>query len=591
MPDSDRELVIPLGIDRRKAKQQLAEHEGETRQSIDRTTAYETASFEKRLEAARRVDAQRKADAAKTAEGVKSIEDQYILKDYQARVTAEQKKQQLSRQTTEKYLEQQVKIARANESLASGFAGTAAAGIAIGAVTGVMSAITSVTEQGRAKAAELAKEFLATRDALRALASATGQPASGKLAVDTALFGAKTGLGAEKSRQFLEPFESAAGDIKGQKLSAPEYDKFREYSATLAQAKNLDPSVAGELAGSVASHEDFAAKGQGGIEAAARFKQGMGILEMGKGHVAKLAPQMQKLMGLVSENKMESHFRNFSEAASLVSTQAQGNPEEAAVHTLHGARGLFDFQNKDKAEFFKRAGIAPDASATEAFQAANRVIGEEVQKGLTVDQAVDKLGLGKDIREKDAYVQAYLARDTAFAANVARANAPLPVAETEKEMADYKATQPGMMAQQKGAGEAQAAVKGSEGSGWEVLKQGARNKLGEGRLNGSWEKAGYTALSGFGYFGMGSAEDMMVEGEALRMKSPTAAANPFLSTMGMATNAGGMRDQAIATANNEPLPADTVQAVKNFTAALNKQTAAALRAPAALPSSPPQMGR
>src|ERR1035437_8611456 len=322
MADDDRELIIPLKLDRTQAKQALAAHEGEARQSIDRTTQHETQAFEQRLANAKKVDEKRKADAKKTAEEIKGIEDQYILKDYEsrvqkeerlaakkkadatrhaetvrgiedqfilkdyhARVGAEQKKQQLSKETTEKYLEQQVRMARANESLASGFGGAAIAGVAIGAVTGVMGAVTSVIEQGRAKAAELAKEFLASRDALRALASATGQPASGVLAVNTALYGAQTGLGAEKSRQFLEPFESAAGGVKGQNLSEAEYGKYRQYAGTLTQAKGLDATTSGEIMGGVLKSENFQAKGQGGLEAAARAQHAIGILETGKGRI------------------------------------------------------------------------------------------------------------------------------------------------------------------------------------------------------------------------------------------------------------------------------------------------------------------
>jgi hypothetical protein len=340
--------------------------------------------------------------------------------------------------------------------------------------------------------------------------------------------------------------------------------------------------------GGVLKSENFQAKGQGGLEAAARAQQAIGILETGKGRIAALAPQMQKMMGFVSESKLESRFSNASEAAALVSTMAEGKPEEAAVHALHGTRGLFDFADKDKAGFFKQSGITPQMSAIEAFRASNQMIGGEVAKGVTVQDALTKFGF-KDIREKEALETAYIARDKAFEPNAAKAAAPLDTAGTEQVMGEYQASQPGMMAQQKGAGEAIGAVKGSEGSGFEVLKQAARNKLSQGgRLNGSWERMGYQALSGFGLFG--NSEDMMTEGEALRMQSKTAGNFGVVGTLGMATNFGGLRDRSIAATNNEPLPADTVKAVKDFTEALNKRTAASA-VPAALPGNPPQMGR
>jgi hypothetical protein len=588
---AERDLTIPIRMDRGPAKQDLAAYEADARASIDRVTAHQQSSFMKELAAHREVLATKKAAEKQSADDVQAIEDQFFLAEYRKQGERIRHEQELASERirlAQKHAKESTFAYQANQAWNSALGSTAAhlAGLAAGAVT--VQGLVGVFKEARDKAQEYANQLLDTKQNLLALAAAAGKKPDTNFAIETLTYGAKTGLGGAKASQFLEPFESRAGGVKGTNISAEEYEKYKEQAGELAAAHGLVPEQAGEIFAGVLKSEKF----DTGAQAAARGNQAVGILEHGTGRIAKLGPQMQQLVALVSQNKLESSFRNASEAAALVSTMAEYNPEESAVLAQRGTSGLRDFGDKDKKAFFKKAGITPEMSAIEAFRAANKAIGGEVAKGVPVDVALEKFGF-KDVREKRALETAYINRDKVFEPQAAAAATEPDVAGTQRELADYERSDVGVRARGRGLIEARTGIEGNRRAAFEAYKETARDELiKEGKLHGSGERAAQEVFSGFGVFG--SAEEAMVE----------ARAGQDLGVIGKEGfgngGRGAIRDQwnhftgSTAEAANRKIAGNTENPewAKSLDA-LSKsiQQAAVSRAPAALPGQPPALGR
>jgi hypothetical protein len=279
MADGDRELVIPLKIDRSGAKKELAAHEGEARQSIDRTTQHETQAFEQRLANAKKVDEKRKADAKKTAEEIKGIEDQYILKDYEsrvqkeerlaakkkadatrhaetvrgiedqyilkdyhARVGAEQKKQELQART----------ILQQQEGIAAGIKGVAQFGAGMVGLAGASSVVGIIADQFvrvRDTAIESTKMVRDYRDMVKQLAEMKGTPG---------------GTGAESAAQLQFrklTLQTAPEAIEFQTRSQPGLDT----AVQTGLMKPEEAQVFQALSGSYQAKEGGAAGAQGAL--------------------------------------------------------------------------------------------------------------------------------------------------------------------------------------------------------------------------------------------------------------------------------------------------------------------------------------
>ena len=593
MSDSDRELTIPLKIDRSKAKQDLAAHEADARQSIDRIEAAEKQSGERRAQVSQswlqkhKADLEQKKQAEKqTAAEIQAIEDQHFMAEYRRqgeRIRREQEVILVRRRSTE----ETTLAGRAAQSLTGSLGGVATSMIGIGAAGAAFQTVIGVMSQAREKAAEMGREVLNMRQNLRALAAVSGGEPSNAMAVQTALFGAKTGLGVEGAKQYLEPFESRAGVVKGENLSTTEYEKYKLQSGALAQATGLPAEQAGEIYGGVLKSEKFDTAEQ----ATARAGQVTNILATGTGRIAKLGPQMQKMVAQVSQNHLESAFRNSAEVAALVSTMAERDPEEAATLAERGTSGLRDFGNRDKAGFFKQAGITDQMSAVEAFRAANRAIGEQVQKGISVDTAIKGFGFS-DVREQRALETAYINRDKAFEPQVAKAEAPLDIAGTQGTIANYQASDAGMYRRNLGMAESQQAITGAQQSAYQANLPAARAKLlKEGRLYGSWERTGYEMAA---HVTGGDPEQAMIEAEAQRMQGIGMTSNPLAVAWGRVTGFGGIHENAVAAAGSANVPAALIEEQNRLMREQNdlmRAQGGRAVAPAPLPSSPPQMGR
>lgn len=406
-------------------------------------------------------------------------------------------------------------------------AGIALAGI--GAAVGGIKLVASALNEARRNAAELGKGTLGFLGSIRAVASVAGRRPDQQFASEIQEFGAKTGLGGEGAAQFLESFLGRAQIVKGRNLGDKEFGDYSEAAAKIAVAKGLPNEVAGDLFGGVLKTENFRAKGQGAKEATARAVSAIKILDAGSGKLPILGPQLNELMAtLASESELEGVFRNAGEAAVATSVAAEANPQEAATMVARTAEALRDFEDKDKAAFFKRAGITDRDTFPEAIQKANKVIGEEVAKGIPVDTAIKSFGFDKERIGKRGLKTFYNARETVLKpqlANLAAGEGPGGVAAAQAMIGAYDEEEVvrGMKAEAK-VGQARF-EKGRPETELEIAKREAEARLIGKGLDTSVH---YQFLKGI----MGLAtnrwdgRDAIIESEALRETRRRAGVDP-----------------------------------------------------------------
>lgn len=358
---------------------------------------------------------------------------------------------------------------------------------------------------------ELAKQVISTKDALASLASVAGRRADNQFALETAVFGAQTGLGLEGGRGFLESFLGRAQLAKGRNISGPEFQRFAGMAGAITAAKGIPVELAGDLLGGVVKAEDFQGKGQGAEAAAARAVQTFKILDAGAGKMALLAPQLAMVMSQVSENALESAIPNAGQAAALVSTMAEFNPGEAAVSVMRGVSGLRDFANQDKAGFFARAGITAKDSAIEAFQKSNRLLAGEVAKGVPVDVALQRFGFVEE-RENRALRTAFKARETVFGPQVEAALQAPDASLITPMISEYLATEQGQTRQAEAVAAANQLKEGMRFSALEARKTGIKAGMVGERL-APFSRFGYNLMTFYG--ALGDPEDIIAQRRAL----------------------------------------------------------------------------
>jgi len=513
----------------------------------------------------------RDAKAIRDREG---LEQQYVVKDYQRRVQSEKRRAsleegaygRLAKFKRRALSDEEVAAVAANKAIdasnkkridgamkalgeekdafalgiaqAFGLSGAATkAGTAllgIGAAVGGIKLVAGALGEARRNAQGLGKDALGFLGSIRAVASVAGRRPDQQFASEVQAFGARTGLGGEGAAQFLESFLGRAQIVKGRNLGDKEFGDYSEAAAKIAVAKGLPNEVAGDLFGGVLKTENFRAKGQGAKEAAARAVTAIKILDAGSGKLPILGPQLNELMAtLASESELEGVFRNAGEAAVATSVAAEANPQEAATMVQRTAEALRDFEDKDKAAFFKRAGITDRDTFPEAIQKANKVIGEEVAKGVPVDTAIKSFGFDKERIGKRGLKTFYNARETVLKpqlANLAAGEGPGGVAAAQAMIGAYDQEEVvrGMRGEAK-VGQAKF-EKGRPETELEIAKREAEAKLiGKGLDTG----VGYTLLKGLMSavtFGSRGGRDAIIEAEALRETRRRAGMDPTVQT-------------------------------------------------------------
>lgn len=400
-------------------------------------------------------------------------------------------------------------------------------------------------EDARKKREEFTRGLLDTLSALRQVASVAGRMPNQQFARETASFNAQSGLTPEGGNRFNEAFLGRAQLTRGKMIADAEFDKFRLDAAKLTVGKGIQEDVAGDIFGGVLKTEDFQAKGQGAKEATARASTALKILDAGSGKMATLAPQLSELLGtLTKEDRLEGVFRNMGEAAVAVSVAAEHNPAEAATLVSRASQGMRDFGDKDKAEFFRRTGITDKDSYLEAVSKTNRVIGEDVAKGIPIDRAIANLGFN-EIREVRGLKTNFLARDTVLApqlANLAKGEAPGAADQAQADIAALQREQTSQDAISKAKIEEAKQRVGGRGATYAIAKQEAEAQLiREGidtSVGGTLSRFALGATTAFQRDG----RDIMIERRAIQNMRKEAGVDP---SKGLSIGSG-MGDAALA---------------------------------------------
>lgn len=250
----------------------------------------------------------------------------------------------------------------------------------------IVSAVSGAFQAARDRSAELARQVIDTRDALREIAAIKGVKSDTKLALKDAEFQAATGLRADESIAFQTAFQGSGAQFIGKTISEGAGEQFERDAAALAAKNGLNADVAGDLAGSLIGFTDFKAAaartGQSeGDVALGQLNRGLGILGRGKGRNSVLANQLSMLAAsMVNEDEMKGVFSNIEEAAVAISVGAEKHDAQAfeIVRTFNRATTEFD---GEQGETLKAAGL--DAN-TKPFERA-RKLAEFLQR-----EAVDK---------------------------------------------------------------------------------------------------------------------------------------------------------------------------------------------------------
>lgn len=537
--------------------------------ATEKTVAFRQRVFDKaqKSEHDRQVASVREVE--KAAEKRDAIESAFVARDYKRRVAAEKRKEsaalgpygRLADVRRKDLSEEQLQLAAKNkaqdaahnkrinqilkekygtqdnfrESIAAAIGLDRAASsagqalIAVGATAGAIKLVAGALFEARENAKKLGESTLDFMVRLRPLASVMGVKPDQKFAERIAGFGKETGLGKEGGADFLESFLGRAQITKGRQISEKEFDKFAIEAGKLAAQKGIPNDVAGDLFGATLKTENFQAKGQGAKEATARAAGALKILDAGSGKMPVLGPELNKAIAeLTSEDKLEGVFRNVGEAAVAISTAAEHNPAEAGTLVSRTIIGLRDFENKDKKEFFKRAGITDKDSGLEAIAKANKMIGEEVRKGVPVDTAIKGFGF-TEARETRGLKTFYNARDTVLKpqlANLAATMAPGAAEKTEAEIAARMGDQDMQYTVAKAG--ADAAKLKPDATDATILRNRAEEQLVKENFDTTWGGTLRQRMLAVASFGSKTGRDAAIDIRALEMaRSEAGVASPI----------------------------------------------------------------
>lgn len=256
----------------------------------------------------------------------------------------------------------------------------------LGAARQVVVGIANAFEKARERAAEVAKEILATRDSLRELEGITGRKANLATTREMYQFGAATGMTPEQSGDFQAALAGAGEQYKANlgegEIGAREMADLNLATGRVAVAKKIDPKAMATLAGTIIGTSDWSKFGdQAGENAAAMATNSINIINAGQGDPSLMARQVnQVIAAMVNEDEMKNIFRNASDAAIATSVSAEKNPEQAAVLTRATARALFKYESP----VVQAARIGPEDDYFSASEKMAKHLADKAAEGIKV---------------------------------------------------------------------------------------------------------------------------------------------------------------------------------------------------------------
>jgi hypothetical protein len=277
--------------------------------------------------------------------------------------------------------------------------GVLPAGVLLGAIRAYGRGMEEVADYNR----ELRDDLLRFRDSTREVSALRGLRPTTQSALVQARFQARTGLRDEEGINYVAAFRGAAAQYEGTKISRPDFARFEEQAAGLAQARGIEPQQIAELAGSVLGMHDFRGKGGGARGALGELFRAYSIIERGKGRTGQLAPQLAELTaGLANEDELRGVLRNMKEAAVLTTIMAESDPGEAATLGRAAVRALTSFSDKKFGPALAAAGITPTMPFFDRVTRIAALLGRESRAKRIPLQTLIKDQYGLDEREARA---------------------------------------------------------------------------------------------------------------------------------------------------------------------------------------------
>lgn len=230
---------------------------------------------------------------------------------------------------------------------------------------------------------QITQTLIKQLDAERELQALRGKNSTPETALETIRAAKQAGLTPEAMRNFQTEFLNSGAQFVGKTMTEEQSKKFGIQAASLSAKTGIGPDVIGDLAGKIMGQHDYSKEGEAGVnEAFKRLAQTQAILAAGSGGNTQLMSQQARTMAsLMSENSQQGVFSRPQDVATLVSTFAEFNPEEANVYARASLRGLRDFDDKKTGALLKRAGITPQTDTMEAIEKLAPLVNAEAQQG------------------------------------------------------------------------------------------------------------------------------------------------------------------------------------------------------------------
>jgi hypothetical protein len=395
----------------------------------------------------------------------------------------------------------------------------------------------AVTDAGR-KSRQLTSGFGDQRDQLRELAVLMGKEADNAFTLDFARFNRTTGFRPEEGLGFLTELYNSGAQYEGKTISQAEMAQYREQVGRLAVAKQIEPSVAGDVAGSLLGFTDYTKFGdQASEQALGRLNASLAILGRGKGNNAVLARQFSMLSSAaLNEEAMKGVFQSPEEVAAVVSAGAEKHDAQAAEMARAAIRGMRDFSDKDAGGLLKRAGIDPTTAFIPAIEKlAPVVLGEAQAKGLKTEDVLAQYF--KDTLTREA-IGTYINKGVGggiFADRLAFGAQNAGPAAALGTIDQFRRSEAGMRREADADVRLAEMERGAENSGLEVVRRQALARLVRRKeidTNATNLKDYLVGKTSFGV--LGEPEQLRIDEETqrlLRERTPAGVAAPPLSDL------------------------------------------------------------
>jgi hypothetical protein len=356
--------------------------------------------------------------------------------------------------------------------------------------------------------------FASQQDQLAELAAISGQPLDATFVRQFAQFNRRTGFRAQESLAFQQSLLNTGAQYVGRNISEPEARQFQEQLGQLALARGLDPSIAGNIGGTALALTNYNQFGEGASEeATTRVNRALAILGRGAGENRALAESLTKVTAAsVNEDSLRGSFRSMDEAAALISTMAEGMPQETEVYTRATLRGLRDFEGTAK-PLLEKAGITPQTPTLEAIQRLAPVVEEEARrKGLTIQDVLaqyfpdERTSKGLAVAINRGVAGGVIEDRLKYGQQFGRA-------ETQAQIDAYRKSNRGRMRMADAAVESAEITRGAATEEVDILRRRALARMIESGQIGSVSNEMTKFIQGVGSFGALGSEGAQIDAQ------------------------------------------------------------------------------